>query len=88
MPTRCLNIAGDGRIVSLQETSGMRGRYMTLTHRWNEETDRCKTILSNYEEKKKSIDIDELPKLFRDAVILAVKLGIEFIWYISKIPLP
>ena len=82
LPTRVIEIAreNDQQRLYLRHTDGHHGAYITLTHRWNEFTGRCITTTSNYEGRLLGEDFGELPQLFRDAFIIAEKLGIKFIW--------
>jgi hypothetical protein len=66
--------------IHLRKTEGLHGAYITLTHRWNEFTGRCITTTSNIEGRLLGEDFGELPQLFKDAFIIADKLGIQFIW--------
>ncbi|KAH8787090.1 hypothetical protein F5882DRAFT_114013 [Hyaloscypha sp. PMI_1271] len=82
LPTRVIEIAreSDRQRLYLRYTDGLHGAYITLTHRWNEFTGRCITTTSNIEGRLLGGDFGELPQLFRDAFIIAEKLGIKFIW--------
>lgn len=82
LPTRVIEIAresGQQRLY-LRYTDGLRGAYITLTHRWNEFTGRCITTTSNIEGRLLGEDFGELPQLFQDAFIIAENLRIKFIW--------
>lgn len=80
LPARCIEISGVGRRVYLRETEGMQGAYITLTHRWNQETEDCKTTTGNYKERLEGREFGELPRLFQDVFIVAKKLGVRYVW--------
>ncbi|KAK0112706.1 hypothetical protein ONS95_014442 [Cadophora gregata] len=86
LPTRLIEIVreGDSQRLYLRHTDGLTGAYITLTHRWNEFTGRCITTTSNIEARLLGEDFGELPQLFRDAFVIAEKLGINFIWIDSS----
>ncbi|KAF2790135.1 hypothetical protein K505DRAFT_311975 [Melanomma pulvis-pyrius CBS 109.77] len=79
LPTRCVEISPDGRLY-LRLTDGLYGTYITLTHRWNTGTERCKTTTANYEERLLGSGLEELPQLFKDVLVIAQKLGVNYVW--------
>jgi len=83
LPTRSLKVDGvdsSGALkYHLEETSGQYGRYLTLSHRWLDDTMASKTTMQNYEERKVGKEFN-LPHHFRDALLLAFKLDIPFVW--------
>src|SRR2546423_15026229 len=50
LPARCIEISRGAKRIGLRKTEGTRGAYITLTHRWNQETEACKTTTDNYGE--------------------------------------
>ncbi|KAL2066078.1 hypothetical protein VTL71DRAFT_2149 [Oculimacula yallundae] len=81
-PTRVIEITredGQQRLY-LRHTDGLKGAYVTLTHRWNDFTGKCSTTTANLEKRLIEGDFGELPQLFRDAFVIVEKLGINFIW--------
>jgi len=82
LPTRVIEIAleNDRQRLYLRHTDGLKGAYITLTHRWNEFTGSCVTNTSNIEGRLLGEDFGELPQLFRDTFVIAEKLGVKFIW--------
>jgi hypothetical protein len=58
---------------------GCHGRYITLSHRWNELTSSSKT-LSNFEDRKKGSDPSTLLLTFQDAIQVARGLDIRYLW--------
>jgi hypothetical protein len=80
LPTRCIEISKTDGELYLRETEDMHGAYITLTHRWNAGTEKCKTTTSNYAERLLGHNLDELPQLFKDVLAIAQKLGVYFVW--------
>lgn len=78
LPTRCIEITRKGFL--LRETSGEQGSYVTLSHRWGEDTKRSKTTTSNYDLRKRGRGFDVLPQSFQDAILITRRLGIRYIW--------
>ncbi|KUJ11028.1 HET-domain-containing protein [Mollisia scopiformis] len=78
LPTRCIEIKG-GKIV-LQETSDLRGTYVTLSHRWNSSTELCITTMSNLADRQKEVDVSCLSKIFQDAISVTRGLGVRYLW--------
>lgn len=79
LPTRVLFVETDSPIVELYETHGDRGEYIALSHCWGQ-SHRITTTTDNIESHKRGIPIDELPKTFRDAILLAQDLDIPYVW--------
>jgi hypothetical protein len=79
LPARCIYVSLDPVGICLVETEGKRGAYITLSHRWNEATERCKTITANYNRRLDGM-FDELPPLFQNIFLIAQKLGIQYVW--------
>lgn len=78
LPTRCIDIRQDH--VSLQDTSALRGSYVTLSHRWEKTTGDTQTTTSNLDIRAIGLDIDNLPQMFKDAVSITRNLGIRYLW--------
>jgi hypothetical protein len=55
------------------------GRYACLSHCWGSNP-LLRTTTANFEEHKAGISFNLLPKTFRDAIIVARKLDIQYIW--------
>ncbi|KAK3994859.1 hypothetical protein QBC44DRAFT_367053 [Cladorrhinum sp. PSN332] len=64
----------------LAETTGLSGRYITLSHRWISETADCSTTNENVQERLNGGSLGTLPPLFTDAFTLAARLGIPYVW--------
>ena len=78
LPTRCIEITPEN--LFLRETSGLRGSYVTLSHRWDKDTERSKTTPSSHDHRKSGRGFDDLPKSFQDAILITRRLGIRYIW--------
>lgn len=82
LPTRVLDVgtAGSPNVLRLHCSSRKeRGRYIALSHRWGP-YGMFSTIKENLAAFLKSIEFDELPKTFQDAVFVTRQLGIRFLW--------
>lgn len=82
LPTRVIEVTREGgrQRPYLRYTEGLHGAYVTLTHRWNDGTELCKTTTENYEERLLGGEFSELPQLFWDALVITERLGIKYIW--------
>jgi hypothetical protein len=78
LPTRCIDVLAQNPV--LRETDGSRGTYITLSHRWNEATEKCKTTMSNLEERNSTLELATLSKTFQHAILITQRLGIQFLW--------
>ncbi|KAH6701371.1 heterokaryon incompatibility protein-domain-containing protein, partial [Leptodontidium sp. MPI-SDFR-AT-0119] len=80
LPKRILQIGseGDERLVLL-ETAGESARYATLSHCWGG-GNVLKTTEDSLKCFKQGIDLALLPKTFLDAVTVARKIAIRFLW--------
>lgn len=85
LPSRVLDVGDDANPGSLRlhcTTPGETGRYITLSHRWGNPKEHGKfcTYLCNIGNRRASIDFDQLPKTFQDAVTVARELSVQFLW--------
>ena len=78
LPTRCLDIGGSH--VVLRSTKSLTGKYLTLSHRWNEDTERTKTTMANLEARENGVWDCDLPKLYTDVFALAKQLEVRYVW--------
>lgn len=82
LPTRCIDTSTKHLI--LCETGGTKGKYVTLSHRWevgaNGATQLSKTTSDNYNARLAGKGFDMLPQTFIDAVETTRKLNIKYIW--------
>lgn len=83
LPTRLIDVSNSqsAQCVSLSETAGQIGSYITLSHCWGSSGDPSwKTTLATLEDKKRSIDLASLPKMYQDAITITWKLGQRYLW--------
>jgi hypothetical protein len=80
LPARCIEVSQKGKRVYLRNTEGMYGAYITVTDRWNLETEGCKTTTANYEERLEGRGFGEIPRLFQDVFTIADKLNVQYVW--------
>ncbi len=82
LPTRLIHL-GSGFILQPKLTDTCHlpksTKYMTLSHCWGK-IDILKLTLASIEELKREIVISQLPKSFSDAMQVAQRLGIQYIW--------
>jgi hypothetical protein len=66
----------------LYESNGEDGKYIALSHCWGQSKDKrpLSTTKGNKEAHFTSMNFDDLPKTFRDAVVVTRKLGIRYLW--------
>lgn len=83
LPPRVLDlgVAGDSSSVCLHITTehSPKSPYATLSHCWGK-TPIFKLQKSNLEKMQASIDCKELPRTFQDAIGVARRLGLRFLW--------
>ncbi len=94
LPTRLLEICSNGsiRVVDTrtvlqqqkqQQEQGQKQqpplRYVALSHRWGR-SQHFITTKSNLESRKEGFSEDGLPMTYKDAVIVARRLGFKYIW--------
>jgi hypothetical protein len=83
LPTRLLQISGtvEAPLVKLMETGGMKGRYCALSHMWGPvDKQPLRTTRANLSDRTAAIPFEQLPLTFRDTVMLARGIGIEYVW--------
>jgi hypothetical protein len=80
MPPRLLDLRdGQIRLISTSN-SETTGGYATLSHCWGRDPTFLTLNTGNYDRFFKSISLDELPKTFRDSVMLCRTLDITYLW--------
>lgn len=69
-------------IESLEHNLGAGNRFAALSHVWGDvnRSPPLRLLSSNLRELKTSIQEDELPKTFLDAIHVCVRLGINYLW--------
>jgi len=78
LPSRCVELR-DGRVF-LVETRGLVGKYVTLSHRWMDETFHTRTVTANCQERLAGHWDCTLPKLYIDILKLSKRLGVHYVW--------
>ncbi|KAF2963057.1 hypothetical protein GQX73_g10511 [Xylaria multiplex] len=81
LPTRVLDIDQvrlTGRL-RLLHTDYIPGKYIALSHSWGGHQP-VKTVKSNLNARYAGFPLTELPRTFRDAISVAVEIGIRYIW--------
>jgi hypothetical protein len=83
-PKRCLDIkpdtVPDGSVIQLVQTHSINGTYAYLSHCWGKDPKHITTTSQTIADHFKGIRLTALPKTFRDAVVLARKLGLRYLW--------
>ncbi|KAK5661238.1 hypothetical protein OQA88_11131 [Cercophora sp. LCS_1] len=82
LPTRCVYVWKDqgGVKFCLQDTTGKKGVYITVSHRWLADEDMNTTTRSNLGSRLTCESFHPLPPLFLDVITLASHLGISYVW--------
>jgi hypothetical protein len=83
LPTRLLQISGtnESPLVRLTETRGMKGRYCALSHMWGPvDKQPLRTTRANLSDRTAAIPFEQLPRTFRDTIMLARGISIEYVW--------
>lgn len=89
LPTRVLDVGHTQnpesiRLCSVGQCQGIRtlDTYIALSHRWGdpEQHRQFRTTRSNISSFQESIDYDQLPRTFQDAILVTRKLGIRYLW--------
>lgn len=79
LPTRSIYVPPDRSNPRLIVTRGLRGRYIALSHCWGGHAHfMCTT--ETLPELCKGIPLDKLSKTARDAIYVARKIGVEYLW--------
>ncbi|OTA89591.1 hypothetical protein M434DRAFT_14449 [Hypoxylon sp. CO27-5] len=86
LPTRILDLGtpdsiGGVRLIETKESPIKRGKYACLSHCWGGNiVDAAKTTRHSLKEKKRDIPVERLPQTFQDAICVARKLNIRYLW--------
>jgi len=83
-PSRLLEIGGTGhgydvRLIETSEGPHQLGSYMTLSHCWGE-AEFLKLTIENQQRLKDGIRKTELPKTFQEAIDVATRFKISYLW--------
>ncbi|KAI1469236.1 HET-domain-containing protein [Daldinia caldariorum] len=79
LPTRVIDVFASDRGVSVVETVGQKGRYVTLSHCWGTSL-RLMATKQPIQDLKQGIAVSFLPKTFQDAIKITQRLGIKYLW--------
>jgi hypothetical protein len=79
LPTRVLRLdLKDG--VRVIEPEGKRSQYITLSHCWGQSQHSYKLNQRNKASMMAEIDLKELPKTFREAAMITMRMGFKYLW--------
>jgi Heterokaryon incompatibility protein (HET) len=82
LPTRLLDVGDDGTShirLCLGESILSNRRFTSLSHCWGDVVP-LRLTRDSLESFMRDIDVDLLPKTFRDAIIITRKLGLKYLW--------
>jgi hypothetical protein len=79
LPTRILDVGGEGDTIYLRDSADAVGPYNILTHCWGPGPT-FSTTRVNLTSRYMGFPIEELPATFRDAVQVTRVLGIKYLW--------
>lgn len=85
LPTRLICILPEKiRLVEtkyLSQAETQATRYMALSHCWGPPTEiQYKTTSHNLQARLCTIKLNEMPRNFKDAILVGQSLGLEYIW--------
>lgn len=84
LPKRCVDLEFRQGIndseVRLAETEGLIGTYACLSHCWGSGTKPLQTMITTLNDHLNGISLPALPKTFQDAVVIARRLGLKYLW--------
>jgi hypothetical protein len=82
-PARFIHVGNPTEMEKLRLVDGAslaeRARYITLSHCWGGHIP-LRTVRSNVKQLEVSMTLSDLPRTFRDAVMVTRALGIQFLW--------
>lgn len=81
LPTMVIDLGGDeySDSVRLVRPDGKVERYVALSHRWSTHGNFC-TYRCNVDGRQRGINVNSLPRKFKDAITVTRQLGIRFLW--------
>ena len=79
LPTRAVYIGSSNSEVRLVEAKGTTAKYVTLSHCWGGEQP-TKTTIYNLAALTDCLDFETLPIVFQQTILLARKLGVDYVW--------
>ena len=81
-PTRLLNVGNDadGQVrLEVVDQSAFNMPYVTLSHRWGQ-PEPPKLTRASIQKLKSGVAQCTLPKTFRDAIYIAIEVGVKYLW--------
>jgi hypothetical protein len=78
LPKRVINV--DLQNPRLYETNNEAAQYVCLSHCWGTSRPSCLTTSKTLEANLQGIEMEAMPKTFREAIDFTRRLGIRFIW--------
>lgn len=81
LPTRVIDVGSctGSQEPYLHASKGQYGRYIALSHKWGN-TATLTTTTKSIKDHMRAIALSEMPKSFRDAVIVTRSLGVQYLW--------
>lgn len=71
---------GEPDIRLIETTPDQVYKYICLSHRWDDGVTAKRTTMQNLAERRRVIDLTDLPGNSRDVVVIARELGIQHVW--------
>jgi hypothetical protein len=81
-PTRLLNVGNDADVavrLEVVDQSAFNMPYVTLSHRWGQ-PEPPKLTRASFQELKSGVAKCTFPGTFRDAIYVAIKVGVKYLW--------
>ena len=79
MPTRLLHLSSEAIRLCITDAPRLRVPYMTLSHCWGS-AQFLKLTLETFEQLSTGVPLRDLPQTFQDAVLVAQRLGAQYLW--------
>ena len=81
LPTRVIEVEGGSSkgTVRILESAGKVGQYVTLSYCWGSSKP-LSTLRANYAAHLNGLELQSLPKLYRDAITATRALGFRYLW--------
>lgn len=81
MPTRVIDVGTtrDARVRLHETAEGETGRWVALSHKWGP-APHFSTNSQNLSSHLAGIEFEQLPATFKDAVIVARAIGVQYLW--------
>ncbi|KAE8448134.1 hypothetical protein EG329_009738 [Mollisiaceae sp. DMI_Dod_QoI] len=79
LPSRLVSIAGESPRLVLVSGCTEKPRYATLSHSWGSH-DIIKLTSENLDLLMRTLPVEKLPKTFKDAIEIAQRLGLDYLW--------